>query len=453
MKKYRFFAFFLTLALSVSLAPPARAGILEDMRVAATAALLADGTTGEVLYEFNAREKRYPASITKVMTALLVIEAVDEGRLELNKMVTVSRSAMEGLSADGANQDIKPGEELTVKDLLYCALVASANEACNILAEEVAGSVEAFVDRMNQEAARLGMEGTHFANPHGLHSDDHYTTAYDIWLMAREAMKHPTFREIVSTVDYYVPKTNKRDQRHFYNTNALLTNWRYIGYTYRDAIGIKTGSTPEAGQCLLSAATKNDRTLYAVVLGAENVQDETGTIVDRQAFSESKRLLEWGFSSFERRTILTTTDLQGEVEVTLSQTGHVVAAPAGTLEATLPKDVADADFTVTPTFFAETVEAPVEKGQVLGTVTVSYKGKEYGTLDLVALNAVERDEWMYRGSRVKAFFGQLWVKLVLIVLAALALVLLVRWLFLGGRRRRYGSRVYSGGRRYRGGRR
>lgn len=190
-----------------------------------------------------------------------------------------------------------------------------------------------------------------------------------------------------------------------------------------------------------------------MVLGAENVKDAAGTIVDRQSFSESKRLLEWGFESFERRTILTTTDLQGEVGVTLSQTEHVVAAPAGTLEATLPKDVTADDFTVTPTFFAESVEAPVEKGQVLGKVTVSYKGKEYGTLDLVALNAVERDEWMYRISRVKAFFGQLWVKVVLIVLAVLIVALLIRGLFLGGRRRRYGSRTYSGGRRYRGGRR
>ena len=421
--------------------------------MAATAVLLADGTTGEVLYEVHAHEKRYPASITKVMTAMLVIEAADEGRLDLNKVVTVSESAMKGLSADGSNQNIKPGEEITVKALLYCAMVASAHEACNILAEEVAGSVEAFVDKMNEEAARLGMEGTHFVNPHGLHNDEHYTTAYDIWLMAREAMKHPTFREIVSTVDYYVPETNKHAQRHFYNTNALLTSWRYIGYTYRNAIGIKTGSTPEAGQCLLSAAVKDDKTLYAVVLGAENVKDAAGTIVDRQSFSESKRLLEWGFESFERRTILTTTDLQGEVGVTLSQTEHVVAAPAGTLEATLPKDVTADDFTVTPTFFAESVEAPVEKGQVLGKVTVSYKGKEYGTLDLVALNAVERDEWMYRVSRVKAFFGQLWVKVVLIVLAVLIVVLLIRGLFLGGRRRRYGSRTYSGGRRYRGGRR
>lgn len=449
MKKYKLLSLFLALILSLSLTTPAFAGIIDDMEVAATAVLLADGDTGEVLYEVNGHEKRYPASITKVMTAMLVIEAIDEGRMSMDQVVTVSDTAMKGLSADGSNQNIKPGEQLTIRDLLYCTLLASANEACNILAEEVAGTVEDFVARMNEEAARLGMEGTHFANPHGLHTDDHYTTAYDIWLMAREAMTHPTFREIVSTVDYYVPETNKHAQRHFYTTNGLLSNWHYIGYTYKHAIGIKTGSTPEAGQCLVSAAVKEGKTLYAVVLGAENIKDGTGKIVDRQSFSESKRLLEWGFESFEPFTMLTTTDLQGQVAVELSQTEQVVAAPAGSLTATLPKDVTDDDITVTSVFFEESVTAPVEKGQVLGKVTVSYRGKEYGTLDLVALNAVERDEWMYQVSRIKAFFEKTWVRVVILVLAVLIIFLFFRGLFAGHRRSRY--RSYSGGRsRYRG---
>ena len=160
MKKYKLLSLFLALILSLSLTTPAFAGIIDDMEVAATAVLLADGDTGEVLYEVNGHEKRYPASITKVMTAMLVIEAIDEGRMSMDQVVTVSDTAMKGLSADGSNQNIKPGEQLTIRDLLYCTLLASANEACNILAEEVAGTVEDFVARMNEEAARLGMEGT-----------------------------------------------------------------------------------------------------------------------------------------------------------------------------------------------------------------------------------------------------------------------------------------------------
>jgi len=451
MKKYKILSLFLALLLCVSTAAPAFAGLVDEMEVAATAVLLADGTTGEVLYEVNAHEKRYPASLTKVMTAMLTIEDIEAGRLRMDQVVTVGATALQGLSPDGSHQNIKAGEELTVQDLLYCALVASANDACNVLAEMVSGSVGEFVEHMNRRAKELGMENTKFANSHGFHDDEHYTTAYDIWLMGREAMKHPIFREIVSTVDYYVPQTNKNAQRHFYTTNALLTSWRYLGYTYREAIGIKTGSTPEAGQCLLSAAVRGDKTLYAVVLGAENIADEKGKIVDRQSFSESKRLLQWGFESFERRRILSTTDLQGQVAVTMSKAEQVVAAPAASLEATLPKDAEEKDFTVTPVFFSETVEAPVEKGQVLGQVTVSYRGKEYGTVDLVALNAVERDEWMYRMSRVRAFFEQTWVKIAVVVLAALILLLLIRLLFLAPRRRR--SRSYGGRRSYRGRRR
>ncbi len=450
MKKYSIIALFLTLVLSLSILPPAQAGLVDEMEVQATAALLVEGNTGEILYEKNAHEKRYPASITKVMTAMLAIEAIDNGQLDMNKVVTVSSTAMQGLSADGSTQNIKAGEQMTVRDLLFCALVASANEACNILAEEVAGSQAAFVDKMNERAKALGMKDTHFANAHGLHNENHYTTAYDIYLMAFEAMKHPLFREIVSTVDHYVPETNLHAQRHFYNTNALLTSWRYIGYTYRNAIGIKTGSTPEAGQCLVSAAVKDERTLYAVVLGAENVTDDKGVIVDRPSFSESKRLFEFGFNHFSRQTILTSMDLQGEVGVTLSKTEHVVAVPSGTLEATLPKDVKPEDFTITPVYDAETVEAPVTKGQKLGSVSVSYQGKEYGTMDLLALNAVERDEWMYRISQVKAFFGQLWVRIALVALAVLVVVLVVRNTLMGRRRRRH--RTYNGS-HYRGNRR
>ncbi len=453
MKKCRLTALFLTAVLFLTLLLPAQAGLVDEMQVKAAAALLVEGETGEILFEQNKDVRRYPASLTKIMTALLTIRAIEAGALKEDQVITVSASAVTGLDADGSTQDIKAGEQITVRDLLYCVLVASANEACNILAEAVSGSVSAFVDEMNRTAADLGMENTHFANAHGLHDENHYTTAYDIWLMTREAMKYPLFREIVATVDHYVPATNLHDQRHFYNTNALLTNWKYIGYTYRNAIGIKTGNTSQAGQCLVSAAVKGERTLYAVVLGAENVTDSAGKIVDRQSFSESKRLLEWGFDNFVRQTILSPKDLQGQVPVTLSKTEQVVAAPAGTLEAMLPKDTKPEDFTITPHYDQETVEAPVTKGQKLGSVTVSYDGREYGSMDLVALTAVERDEWMYRKSQVQAFFQLLWVRIALVVLAVLAVVFLGRRLLFGRRRRRGSYRGNATRNRYRGRRR
>ena len=218
MKNYRLLSCLTAVLLLVSLFTlPALA--LDDPDPRCGAAILVDGDYGEVVYEKNGYEKMYPASITKVMTSLLVLEAIERGELALDTPIPASASAIAAITADSSTQNIKPGEILTVQDLLYCDLVASANEACNILAETVGGSIEGFVDLMNQRAKELGMEGTHFVNPNGLHDPDHYSTAYDIYLMTSEAMKHDLFRTIVSTAKYVVPATNMSEERTFC-TNA-----------------------------------------------------------------------------------------------------------------------------------------------------------------------------------------------------------------------------------------
>ena len=185
---------------------------VESMYIQAKAAILVDDDYGEVLYEQNAHEKNYPASITKVMTTLLVLEAVDRGEAALTDIVTVGDEVNLGIGEGGSGVGLKEGEQLSLEDLLYCALTASANEACNALAQYLCGDVATFVERMNQRAAELGMEDTHFANTHGYHDENHYTTAYDIYLMCHEAMQNPTFRTIVSSVGHEVPATNI-DQR------------------------------------------------------------------------------------------------------------------------------------------------------------------------------------------------------------------------------------------------
>lgn len=445
MKKYRFLALLLLLALLL----PGSALALDDPGADATAALLVDADYNVVLYEFNAHEKRYPASITKVMTALLTLEAVDRGELSLSDMITAPEGIHNGLAADGSTQNIKSGEVMSLKDLLYCVLLPSANEACNVLAYAVAGGVDEFVALMNQRAAELGMTGTHFANTHGLHDDNHYTTAWDIWLMAHEAMKNETFREIVSTKEYYVPATNISDQRHFYNTNALLTALKYSGYVYQPAIGIKTGSTGEAGLCLVSAAEQDGRTLYCVVLGAE-LAHQPDNSYKRMNFVESSRLLKWGFDNFSYRTILESSDPVAQIEVTLSDTDHVLVRPEGTLSALLPNDLDLSEFTQTVTLDAESVEAPVTEGQVLGKITLSYDGEEYGTLDLVALNDVARSELLYRIDRVEKFLANPWVKVAAVALILFILVLIIACsIHRKRRRRRTRSYVGYGGRRRR----
>ena len=175
----------------------------------------------------------YPASITKVMTTLLALEAVDKGQLSLDQVLTASSNLHAGIGEGASNADIKEGEQMRVIDLLYCAMLPSANEACNVLAEAVSGSVTAFVELMNRRAAELGMEDTHFANSHGYHDNDHYTSAYDIALMSREAMQHELFRTMAAAASYTLPATNEHDQRVVRSTNALISNWNITGYLYQ----------------------------------------------------------------------------------------------------------------------------------------------------------------------------------------------------------------------------
>ena len=228
MKKtlIRAISFFLTLSLLTGLLIPFASAIeyegVESMTVDATAALLIDLDTDQVLYEQAADEQRYPASITKIMTALLTLEAIGRGELDLNTEITVDAAALADITEDSSTANLQAGEKITVKNLLYCLLLASANEAANVLAMAVSGDIPTFVELMNQRAQELGMAGTHFVNPHGLHNADHYSTARDIYRMSKQAMTHATFREIVSTGRYTVPATNLSTQAAQYQGPADL---------------------------------------------------------------------------------------------------------------------------------------------------------------------------------------------------------------------------------------
>ena len=456
MKKSRLLSLFLSLVLITGLlttfaSASSGSAILDEMDVNAKAAILMDPDTNEILYEKNAHEKMYPASITKVMTCLLTLEAVDAGQLTLEQTVTASAAIHTGIGDNASTADIKQGEEIRIIDLLYAALLPSANEACNVMAEAVSGDVASFVELMNQRAGELGMTGTHFANTHGYHDDNHYTTAYDVYLMSKEAMKHETFRTIVSSLNYTMPATNMHpEERIVRSTNALISNFRISGYLYQYATGVKTGFTPEAGYCLAASATKEDRNLISVVMGCERVPGTTGS-EGYTYFSESSRLLDWGFNNFSRQTMLDETKRDiPEVEVTLGKdTNYVTLEPQGEITALLPKDVSTEDLTYDCTLNAKSVEAPVEQGQQLGTISVSFNGKSYGTLPLVASISVERDPWLYRLDRLQKFFDQLWVKILLVIILVLIVFLVLRRMFFRGRRGRYGGSYGGGGRRSR----
>ncbi len=449
MKKIHFIRRFFVFVCVLSLLLSGAALALETPEIEATAALLVDAENETVLYELNATEKRYPASITKIMTALLTLEAVDRGELALDQVITAPSWIYDDLVSDSSTQNIQVGEEMTVLDLLYCTMLPSACEACNVLAYAVSGSIDSFVDLMNQRAEELGMEGTHYVNTHGLHDDDHYTTAWDIWLLSKQAMENETFREIVATGSYTVAATNLSEERTFYNTNALITNMYYSGYLYSSAIGIKTGSTSEAGYCLVSAAEEDGRTLYCVVLGAELSPQSDGSY-KRMNFAETITLLDWGFDNFSYTTLLDSTDPVAEIAVTLSDTDYVLLCPNGSLSALVSNDLDLDELILTPELYAESVEAPVSQGQVLGQLTVSYvdedTGEEtvYGSVDLVAQNDVERSQLLYLIDRGQKLLASTWFKVAVVLFFVLLIILIL--LISSRRRRRRGrgrSRPYS----------
>lgn len=455
MKFKRLFSVFLLLTVLAGFAAvPAAADETKtpvpDPDIQAKAALLVDWDTETVLYAKNEHTELYPASLTKIMTALLTLEAVDQGKLALDQELTATASALDGLAADGSTAGIKVGETMTVENYLKCMLIVSANEACDVLAEGVSGSVSAFVDAMNARAAELGCKNTHFVNPNGLHDSQHYTSAWDLYLITREALKYPEFMAVCDMGVAEIPATNLSESRRLRTTNYLLSNWRAAGYLYPDAHGIKTGSTSEAGHCLVSSATRGSRSLISVVLGAERVVGENG-VADVKSFSETSRLFEWGFANFSTQTVLTELDMLADVPVALSKIDSVAVHPDREVTLVLPNDVGPEDLERKLTL-EENVQAPVSAGQELGSVELSRNGTVYVTVPLVALNDVEASKLLTFWFNVREFFGRTSVRVALIVIGLLILAGVVWKLTMGRRRYRYGrparrTRGYRGRRR------
>ena len=316
--------------------------------VEAGAALLMERDTGAVLYESNAHARLEPASVTKVMTMLLVMEALDSGRLALDDMVTASAHAA---SMGGSQVYLKEGEQMSVRDLLKAVAVASGNDAAVALAEHLAGSEDAFVARMNQRAEELGMEDTTFVNCTGLPAEGHLTSAYDIAVMSRELLSHPAIREYTT-----IWMDSLRDgQFQLANTNKLI---RF----YSGATGLKTGSTDTALYCLSASAERDGMELIAVVL-----QSPTSD----QRFASARALLDYGFANY-------TLGQSATVQPVLEETPKVLV------------DKADADKVTSEVTLCENVAAPVEQGQKLGEMTIYIDGVETRTVPLVAQAPVER---------------------------------------------------------------
>lgn len=443
MKTKRFFAIIFLFALLGNLLSLPAAGTEALGEVQAKAALLVDQRTGAVIYAKNEHQELYPASLTKIMTALLVLEAIDEGRLSMDQSITATETSMETLADDGSTAGIKVGETMTVEQLLYCMLVVSANEACTILGEQVSGSVSAFVDDMNAKAEELGCENTHFMNPHGLHDPQHYTSAWDLYLITKAAMEYPEFMTICDTTSITIPATNMSPERPLYNTNYLICGYRSRGYLNGDAHGVKTGSHSQAGHCLVATAQRASMSLLSVVLGADRVQDDEG-VWWTYSFGETNRMFNWAFENFTYQTVLEEHDVAGEAPVSLSRMDHVTLRPAQAVEILVPRDLDLEDLERTITLKTDPVEAPIAEGDVLGTLTISKDGKDYAAVDLLALNDVEASRIRVLWRDVKEFASTLQARIGAVVLGVVIALFLVWKLIFSKRRYRYGRSVGSG---------
>lgn len=436
MKKYRFLSLLLFAILTLSIFPASALPGQEDLGLFCTHAVLLDANHGEVLYDMKANERAYPASITKIMTALLVLEAIEYGQLTLDTPVAAGETRMQGVTQSYVNANLKLGEVLTVEELLYLTLIPSYADACNVLAVAVDGTIEDFVDHMNRKAAELGCQNTHFTNPVGIHNDNHYSTAYDLALMMKACLEYDTYLEISKVPKYTLHATDMSESREMYNTNALVSTWRYSGYIYDKCIAGKTGNTDEAGRCLAAAAEDGDEVLISVLLGSGPMEVPGDTELRQGQFRESKRLLEYGFNNFQRVTITKDSQPVEKVKVTMSrQADEVNVKPQGSITKTLPKSMDLDDIESRITLFADEVEAPVEAGQVMGTMTLYYGDEVYGTLDLVAVTSVERSELLYKKQQFFTFFQNEGVRIILAVVLFLAGILVLRLTIFRRRRR------------------
>lgn len=326
--------------------------------LSAEAAILMDATTGRVLWERNSRKRMYPASLTKMMSGLLAVEAGDLSR----EVVASEKAAKTGESSIA----LAAGEKLTLYQVLQASLIKSANDATVMLAESVAGSEEAFVARMNHRAQALGLRDTHFTNPHGLHHDNHYSTAYDQVIIAREGLKNTDFADIVATSEAIIPWPGKPWSRKLPNRNRLLLWWDRCD-------GVKTGYTRQAGRCLAASATEGQWRLVCVVLKCQN------------SWQDARSLLAWGFANYRQEVLAPAGRPSYNVRVTHGRRREVRAAPAVALTAVVRAGETPPQIVQSP----EPVEAPVTAGQVVGTLSLAGDTAGY-SVPLVAVEPVAR---------------------------------------------------------------
>ena len=363
------------------LAEEKKTELAEDSR----SAILIERDTGTVLYDKNSHEKLPPASMTKIMTMLLIMEALDKGQLKMDEKVRTSEYAA---SMGGSQIFLEPGEEMTVKEMLLGIAIASANDASVALAERISGSEEAFVAEMNKRAKELGLENTHFKNTTGLTAKDHYSTAHDMAIMAKELLKHEEITDFTKLYESYLREDTDK-KFWLVNTNKLV---RF----YPGVDGLKTGFTSDAKYCLTVTAKKDGMRVIAVVFGAPTSKSRNAQIT---------KMLDYSFSQYATHPLYKKGEVLGKVKVSKGEMKQLQAL-TGEPISLLTKKGQDAKGFSTEIKMNKHIKAPVKKGDRIGTIIISKDGKKLAETQLVAEKSVKKATWWQLYKRSFGLFTQ-----------------------------------------------
>jgi len=336
-----------------------------------------------LVYGYNADEKIYPSSMVKIMTALV---ALDRG--ELSETVEVTRNALSYVAIGSVSAGLKNGELISLEDLLYCMLTASANDASVVIAEHIGGSQERFVMLMNKKAEELGCTGTNFTNAHGLHDENNYTTIRDVCKILDAALDNETFKTMFQTEKHTVPATNKCEERQLVTTNRMMTAAENDRYLDERVTGGKTGATDQAGRCLAVTAEQNGMELIAIVMGAKPTYEIDGIALKTHgSFEEMAVLLDHTFSQYEYRQVFYAGQAVSQYPVTNGDT-NVVLAPVKTMSTVLPVNLDPNQLSWVYGDLTGSTQAPIAQGQNMSTLQVWYGSTCVAQTDLVAMNPV-----------------------------------------------------------------
>lgn len=409
----KIFSAFLIICLILSSVTTVSAYEPSGIEITAKAAILVSLDTGEVLFEKNADEKVYPASITKIMTTLLILE---NEKYNPEAKIAMTQDVLDLISGTGSSVSLlKAGEEVSQLDLVYMVLMASYGDCALLAAIYYGGSVENFVNMMNTKAAELGLSGTHYENPIGLHHEQNYTTARDTYTLTATALQNETFKEVCSSTRHTV-KTSMSGERTISTTNFLQDNT--TNYYYQYAKGVKTGYTDEAGRCLVSTASYNGYRYLCAVFGCP--------ANEKKHFIESKELYRWAFNNFEFKKVADNSNPVAEIGVNLSlDTDFVSLYIEKSFVSVLPKDADDSTISIVTHLVGESVDAPIKKGDVLGTADIIYAEEVIGTVNLVSNEDVEKSTMLAALRAIKNFFASSYMKVVYVIIAAAILIFII----------------------------